>query len=205
MAKKPKINLAKWQELKRKIIIDKQSICSLAKEENLDERSIRRYLKEGHPDEKSIQSNTNDNPAIQSPENAGIAGNTKERIENAAVMALESLKTSGISEDDQSIALELALVINRVRSGLDVTAENNVSIAKTFSSIARKEADKLGAEYEATQTIDIDKFKQVGSLIQMTNMSSTLGTDLIRTDAMAKNKKDGEDARVIKLIDAPDV
>ena len=195
MARKSKLTPEQWQEIKRRHIVDGEKIRALAAEFGVDESSIRDYLKKDAGKQKGA--GNEQNPQKPAKASEGV----KEQIKSTAIAVVDVLKSSGLPPEDQEIALASANQMVMVRSRLNSVADNMASAADTLSSLVKQNSTKLAVGEDGV--VDAEKLKQVIMLTQGVNAASVTGIDLIKIDAMAKNKEADNPKKTIELINVP--
>jgi len=174
MGRKSKLSPEQWEEIKRRHIVLGESVNSLAKMYGVNEKTIRIYLGQ-------IQS-----PKLSESPNSEQK-TVKEAIQDASLTVLEALKSTGLPEDDQRIALELANTMKSVKSKLSETANNNLIVALELSKISRE-----GVKHIKSETgVDVDMLKQLQVLGNVTNNFAFLGNE-VNKSAKAKVEVDND-------------
>ena len=184
MARKSKLTPEQWQDVKRRHLVDGESIRSIVRwlADSLGivvtEKAIRDYLKKDAEFGESTQSTQN-----SAKEGEGV----KKQINNTAIAVIEALSASGLPKDDQGIALEVAARQINGREVLDDTAANMNTVANAVSKLAKQNAEKLKVGDEGF--VDAEHLKQIMIMSQVVNSANATGIDLTKIDAMAKNKE----------------
>jgi transposase-like protein len=174
MGRRSKLTPEQWEEIKRRHIVLGESVNSLAKKYGINEKTIRIYLGQTKTPKSSETPNSEQKTV-------------KESIQDASVTVLDALKSTGLPEDDQRIALELATSLNGVRSKLSETANNNLEVALELSKISVEGVRQLKNSYG----IDVDMLKQLQVLGTVTNNFAFLGNE-VNKSAKAKVEVDND-------------
>ncbi len=174
MGRKSKLSPEQWEEIKRRHIVLGESVNSLAKMYGVNEKTIRIYLGQNKTPNRSETPNSEQKTI-------------KEAIQDASITVIEALKSTGLPEDDQRIALELANTLTSVKSKLSETANNNLIVALELSKISRE-----GVKHIKSETgVDVDMLKQLQVLGNVTNNFAFLGNE-VNKSAKAKIEVDND-------------
>jgi len=189
MARKSKLTPQQWEDIKRRHIINGESVNSLAKEYGIDEGTIRSYLKKSATSNNNSDSSENNIPNNSEKANQG----RKEAIQNKALQIIRDLSESGLPEDDAKIALELANNINTVKSKLVQVADNNLHVALELSKLAKNGVAKIGIE----NGIDIEMLMQLSRIVQVTNQASHLGNEINKASKAPVEDNDDHKVEIV--------
>lgn len=177
MARPSKLTPEQWAEIKKKHTVDGVSIRQLAKEYGVGEATVRDYFKK---------------------ETAHSRADARDRIENAAIIAIEAVRNADIEPDEVGPALAKAALIESVRERLNRLSDNNLAVALEISEISRKNLHRLA---DKDGIVEPEVLKQLAIMAETSNRYAYVGMDV------AKNNKDkdlGSGKREILLINAPE-
>lgn len=178
MGRKSKLSPEQWEEIKRRHIVLGESVNSLAKIYGVNEKTIRIYLGQNKTPKQSETPNSEQKTI-------------KEAIQDASMTVIKALKSTGLPEDDQRIALELANTLTSVKSKLSETANNNLIVALELSKISRE-----GVKHIKSETgVDVDLLKQLQVLGNVTNNFAFLGNEVNKS---SKSKVEVDNDLVIE-------
>ncbi|MHB8915872.1 MAG: hypothetical protein ACYC4K_08685 [Thiobacillus sp.] len=179
MGRKSTLSPEQWISIERRVLIDGESVNSIAKEFGIDESAIRRKINPNKSESKSLKQLANDK----------VSAEKNVRIANAEISKLPIYK--------QDIVFSLAERLNSISSHATSAAEYGMMTSHRLSMLANSEVQKID---DVNPLGSIEQVKGVAILTELANKSAIIGLNLL--NANAKNQAPSDNT--ITLIDAPD-
>lgn len=167
MGRKSALTAEQWTEVERRVLIEGESVNSVAKQYKVNEGTIR----------KKIFPNSSESKAPASP----LISLAKAKIKAEADQRNISERISELAPARQLIVIDLARKLSSISEHLAGAAEFGAMTAHKLSGIANFKAAEIDDANPLTGP-SMESLKDISALTRMANEASTIGINLLRAN-----------------------
>lgn len=168
MGRKSSLTPEQWIAIERRVLIDGESVNSLAKEFGVNEGTIRKKIVPNKSEGKKAA-----NPLVD-------LAQAKVRAEAAAKSISERISELPLAK--QQIVSDLARKLTSISDHLGSAAEHSAASAHRLSILANQQLQRVD---EVNPMVSVNELQAVAALQKMANQSSEIGLNLLRANKEA--------------------
>lgn len=168
MGRKSSLTPEQWIAIERRVLVDGESVNSLAKEFGVNEGTIRKKIVPNKSEGKKAA-----NPLVD-------LAQAKVRAEAAAKSISERISELPLAK--QQIVSDLARKLTSISDHLGSAAEHSAASAHRLSILANQQLQRVD---EVNPMASENELRAVASLQKMANLSSEIGLNLLRANKEA--------------------
>lgn len=165
MGRKSSLTPEQWIAIERRVLVDGESVNSLAKEFGVNEGTIRKKIVPNKSEGKKAA-----NPLVD-------LAQAKVRAEAAAKSISERISELPLAK--QQIVSDLARKLTSISDHLGSAAEHSAASAHRLSILANQQLQRVD---EVNPMASENELRAVASLQKMANLSSEIGLNLLRAN-----------------------